>query len=83
MLDPKAAEKATKRQHNLEVKRLYDAKERWQNRVLWGLFAVVLVSLLVLIGYEISKHGIGGASFTMPFIEKRHEQLIENNPDRK
>ena len=75
-------EKAKKRQQALAIKRKYDAAERRRNRILWGLLIAVVIGLVGGIGYNLFKPAPGDP-FSMPFIGTRHEQLIENNPDRK
>lgn len=75
-------DKQKKRQQALAIKRKYDAAERRRNLILWGLLVAVVIGLVGGIAYSLLKPA-PGASVGMPFIEERHKQLIENNPDRK
>lgn len=76
-------DKEAKRKHDLEVRRKYEAKERRQRRILWALFFLVMTGLVLLLYFQLRKPGPTADTFKMPFIEQRHEQLKQSNPDIK
>lgn len=77
-----AETKAEKRARMLRIKQKYEAQERRRNRILWGMFFFVIAMLLGVAAYNLLELRPGTTELKMPFIEERHRQLKENNPER-